>query len=265
MSLAADVDLPERDETDRLSPIRAVGRVCDIFDLLQDAPDGLTLTTIADRTGLPKSTAHRYLTSLESRGYADRDEANTVRLGLAFRPKPSRQFERFLDRSAPILRDLRDRTDETINLGALDGGQYVHALVFETRQMMRLAARVGERGMLHSTAIGKVIAAQLPTDRVRAILQSEGMPRFTQDTITDCEVFLRELVRVRDLGYGLDDCENQEGGRCVATPIAYTNPLCGLSVSAPLQRLPIRRVPEFVRLLGEAAVKISDALRGLPD
>ena len=255
-----------QEDTEKLSPIRAVERVCDIFDLLQDAPEGLTLTTIADRTDLPKSTAHRYLIALESRGYAHRDEdTNTIRLGLAFRPKPSRQFERFVSLSKPILEVLRDRTDETTNLGCLDGGRYIHAVVFESSQMMRLAARVGERGMLHSTAIGKVIAANLPEDRVRAILRSEGMPRFTEHTITDPDMFLVELEAVRVDGYALDDCENQDGGRCVAVTCPAVSPPCGLSISAPLQRFPKSRVPEFVALLQDAAQNLTRTYRQLSD
>src|SRR5215470_9645706 len=85
------------DLTDKLPPIRAVERVCDIFDLLQEAPDGLSLTAIANGTGLPKTSAYRYLLALEAYRYVERDEAtNTIRLGLAFRPKPSHQLEQFV-------------------------------------------------------------------------------------------------------------------------------------------------------------------------
>jgi len=251
---------------DRLSPIRAVERVCDIFDLLQEAQAGLSLTEIADKTGLPKSTAYRYLIALESRRYIERDEeTNIVRLGLAFRPKPSRRMYQFLKLAEGILESVRDRTNETINLGMMDGGQYVHLLVVESPQIMRLAARAGERGMVHSTAIGKVIAAQLSDDRVRAMLESEGMPRLTDRTLTSVDEFLDSLSAVRKQGYGLDDCENQEDGRCLAVPVKGLDVPTALSLSAPARRFPMSKVPEFASLLRAAAGRLSTRYRGLPD
>lgn len=242
---------------DTLSSLRAVERVCDILDLLQDASDGLSLTDIADRTALPKSTAYRYLVALEGRNYVDRDENNVMRLGFAFRPRSSRQLEQFLAISRPVLVGLRNATNETINLGLLDGGQLSHVVVVESEQIMRLAARVGERGMIHSTAMGKVIAARLDPDTVRAILESEGMPAMTDRTITDVEAYLAELERVRRVGFGLDDCENQEDGRCVAVAIEGIPVPCALSISAPTRRFPKNRIPEFVGLLRAAAAELA--------
>jgi IclR family acetate operon transcriptional repressor len=242
------------DLSDKLPPIRAVERVCDIFDLLQEAPGGLSLTAIATRTGLPKTSAYRYLLALEAHRYVERDErTNTIRLGLAFRPKPSHHLDQFVARSIPVLEELRDVTNETLNLGVIDGGRWVHAAVCESNQMMRLAARVGERAMLHSTGIGKVIAAQLSDVEVRSILESEGMPAITSRTITSIEGFLAELARVRRQGYAVDDRENQAEGRCIAVPVRGAPVPCGVSLSAPMQRLSKRRIPELRDLLQKAA------------
>ena len=239
--------------------IRAVTRVCEILDLLQDAPDGLLATEIAELAHLPKSTAYRYLVSLERRAYIARDEpTNIVRLGSVFRPKATRDLDRFISQARPILAALRDETGETTNLGVLDGGQYVHSAVAESRQIIRLAAREGERCALHSTAIGKVIAAELPDDTVREILRAEGMPRFTDRTILTVDAFLRELPRVRAKGYALDDCENQEAGRCIAVSVPGAPALSGLSISSPASRFPKSRVPTFVAALKNAAATIGE-------
>ena len=183
---------------DNVGAIRAVKRVCEILDLLQDARDGLLATEIAERANLPKSTAYRYLVSLERRDYVERDsKSNIVRLGSVFRPKATRDLDRFIAHARPIVAALRDETGETANLGVADGGQYIHTVVVESRHMIRLAAREGERCPLHSTAIGKVIAAELSDAAVREILQAEGMPRVTDRTIVTPDAFLRELRRVR--------------------------------------------------------------------
>ena len=261
-SLDGSTEVPGH-AANKVSPIRAVERVCDIFDLLQENPNGLSLTAIAVKTGLPKTSAYRYIVALEAHRYAERDEnTNTIRLGLAFRRKPSHHLEQFVAHSMPVLEELRDATDETVNLGVIDGGQWIHVAVLESNQMMRLAARVGERAMLHSTGIGKGIASQLPDETVRTILKSEGMPAFTQNTITTVEAFLSELKRVRRQGYAIDDGENQDEGRCVAVPIRGASMPCGLSVSAPMQRLPKRRVLEIRDRLMDAARALSSDLPG---
>jgi IclR family acetate operon transcriptional repressor len=246
------------------APIRAVERVCDIFDLLQNAPEGLSLTTIVEKTGLPKSTTHRYLASLEARHYVERHpDTGILRLGLAFRPTPNRRVDQLVSASRPALTRLRDLSDETANLGLLDGGQYVHAVVIESSHQIRLAARVGERGMIHSTAIGKVVASQLAEDRVIAILRAEGMPRLTDRTITDPGEYLHELKKVRRLGHALDDGEHQEGGRCIAVPIPGLS-TGAISLSAPLARFPKTRTPEFAAMLREAANDLAATFRSLP-
>ncbi len=160
-----------------------------------------------------------------------------------------------------MLVELRDVTNETVNLGVIDGGRWVHSAVCESNQMMRLAARVGERGMLHSTGIGKVIAAQFSDEEVTAILESEGMPAITDRTITHVDDYLAELARVRRQGYAIDDRENQIEGRCVAVPIRGAPVPCGLSISAPMQRISKRRLSELRGVLQEAAQVLVEPVR----
>lgn len=235
-------------------PIRAVERVCDILDLLHQESDGVALAAVAKRAGLPKSSAYRYLLALESRSYIERDATTGLfRLGLAFRPQRSRELDLFIERAQADLERLRDRLDETVNIGVLDGGEIVHVAVVESAQMMRLAARVGERAPIHTTALGKVIAADLPVDRVLAILNAGGMEPVTERTITSPDAYLEALSKVRTEGYAVDDLEAQPDGRCVAIALPGLQLPAGLSVSAPANRLPRSLVPTVVEELRSAA------------
>ena len=229
-------------------PIRAVERVCDILDLLQRSRDGVSLPETAAVTSLPKSSAFRYLSALEARGYVERDEQSALyRVGLAFQPHNTRQLETFLAQANGPLQRLRDDTGETTNLGTLHGSTVVHNLVFESSQMMRLAARAGDRAPIHSTALGKAMAAELPKDRVLAILNAVEMTPFTDATITTPQAYLSALEMVRQQGYAIDDCENQADGRCVAVALQGMPFPCGISVSAPARRLTIDMVPAVVK------------------
>lgn len=244
-------------------PLRAVDRVCDILDILANATDGASLSEVAESAGLPKSSTFRYLTALEARRYVERDpESGSYRLGVAFRPQNTRAIDQLTDLARPALEKLRDQLRETTNLGVLDGAFVVHTVVAESPHMMRLAARVGERGHVHATALGKVMCATLPEDRVHSILAAAGMPRFTDATIVDPDEYLRELEKVRSDGYALDDAENQPSGRCVAVAIDGLGFPAGVSVSAPADRLPLENVDKVVRQLRKLARSLSRQLRG---
>ena len=243
-------------------PIRAVERVCDILDLLQRSREGVSLPDIVAVTSLPKSSAFRYLSALEGRRYVERDEQTALyRVGLAFQPRNTRQFEAFLGQASGLLRRLRDDTGETTNLGTLDGPMVVHSLVFESSQMMRLAARVGDRAPIHSTAMGKAMAAELPDERVLAILNAVEMTPFTVTTVTTPEAYMSELEVVREQGYAVDELENQADGRCVAVaPQGLPFP-CAISVSAPARRLTRDKVPGVVKQLRRVGLQlVSDFL-----
>lgn len=239
-------------------PIRAVDRVCSILDVLANSDSGVSLPDVAKAADLPKSSAFRYLSALEARHYVERDASGTTyRLGVAFRQQHPRSDERLRELATPLLEKLRDQLEETVNLGILDGAQVVHAVVAESPHMMRLAARVGERGFVHSTALGKAIAATLPESRVRSILDIAGMPALTESTVTDPDEFLRELEKTREQGYGIDEAENQTAGRCVGVAIEGIPFLAGVSVSAPASRLPLEQVPDVVAHLQRVARKLS--------
>jgi IclR family acetate operon transcriptional repressor len=238
-------------------PIRAVERVCDILDMLQRSRDGASLSDVAEVTSLPKSSAYRYLSALEAHRYVERDPATSLyRLGLAFRPQQTRQIDVLVNLAKPHLEKLRDRLGETTNLGVLDGANIVHAHVVESNEMLRLAARVGELGSVHATALGKAITAELPEDRVRAILTADRMVRFTDKTIVSVDDYLTGLKHVRKVGYGLDDCENQPDGRCVAVVLESLPIPCGISVSAPASRLPLDKVETTARALRRTAMQL---------
>lgn len=243
-------------------PLRAVDRVCDILDILADRPDGASLTEVADGAKLPKSSTFRYLTALAARRYVARDAATgAFRLGLAFRPQNTRAVERLTTLAEPALAKLRDQLGETTNLGVLDGAFIAHAVVAESPHMMRLAARVGDRGYVHATALGKAISATLPPETVRSMLAAAGMPRFTDATIVDPDAYLIELERVRKVGYGLDDAENQPAGRCIAVAIPDIAFSAGLSMSAPADRFPASTTDDVAAQLRKAARSLSRQMR----
>lgn len=237
--------------------IRAVERVCDILDLLQDAPERISLPAVASATGLPKSSAFRYLTTLEARRYVDREpDTGEYRLGLALLPLQGRHHDLMARRARPHLEHLSAQFDETVNLGLLDGTRVLYVDIVESPRAVRLAARTGDRELVHSTALGKAIAAWLPGERLQSILDAEGMPTRTERTVGDPGTLAVQLAEVRRRGYAMDDRENEVDGRCIAVPLGQRVP-SALSLSAPASRLPLHRVEEVAAALADAAAKLA--------
>ena len=237
--------------------IRAVDRVCDLLDLLQESREGVTLKDASHTTGLPKSSVFRYLVSLEHRRYIEHDpDTGFYRLGSAFMPVQARQIDLLVERAHPQLERIRDEIGETVALAILDSDEIIYLDVVESQSDLRLAPAPGGRAAVHATASGKVIAAQLDDDRVREVLTSAGMQARTPRTLASVESFFEELAEVRDLGYAVDDGESTVQGRCVAVAVPDTHLPAAVSICAPSSRMPLEAVKDLSALLSEIAKEI---------
>lgn len=239
--------------------IRAVERVCQILDLLQQSDDVISLVDVAEATALPKSSAFRYLATLEARRYVERDQASgDFRIGLALLPLQAKQLDLLVQRTTPHLQQLSNAFEETANLGLLDGNRVVYLKIIESPKAVRLAAKTGDRERVHATALGKAICAGLPEDKVQAMLAAEGMPKTTDRTITKPGKYMTELKRVRERGYALDDREYEPDGRCVAVPLTGLRLPAAISLSAPSARLPLSDVDQVVTALTEVSERLAE-------
>lgn len=234
--------MPARGADRTVYSIRAVERVCDLLDALRGQTLGLA--DLSDASGMPRSTTLRYLSSLEVRGYVSRDQEGLLyALGPTMLRPSTSVIGQIADATLQPLMELRDHFEETVNLGVLDADEVVHAQVAEATRAVRLSASRGQRAHIHSTAMGKVLASRLGEEQVRRVLQRKGMPSFAARTITDPDRYLMALVDVARQGYGVDDCENQPDGRCVAVPVDGLPFGVAVSVSAPASRLSLEQVP----------------------
>ncbi|MFC6866275.1 IclR family transcriptional regulator [Haloechinothrix salitolerans] len=242
--------------------------MCAILNLLQESSldGGVPLPAVAVATGLPKSSAFRYLWTLENHRYVERHpDTGLFQLGLGFVGMQSQHVEVLRERARPILEQLRDEHDESANLGILDGDSVIYLDIVESKRTVRLAASRGDRDPLHSTALGKAIAAQLSDNRVRELLEHAGMTSRTANTITTVESYLDELTKVRRVGYAVDNGENELDGRCVAVPILGTRLPAAISLSAPAARFPVQDVESAAKALQDAAKELGSASEGNGD
>jgi IclR family acetate operon transcriptional repressor len=238
-----------------------------ILDALSRSDHGLTLTELAQRVGLPASTTHRLLSTLERMEYVFQAgelglwyvglQAFTVGAGfLAVRD--------WVAQSHPYMRRLMEQSGETANLAILDGTEAVFIDQVQCRETMRTIVRLGSRVPLHASGVGKAIFASLPDEQIDAILKVKGLPRITDNTITAPETMWASLRVIRQRGWSFDDEEHLVGTRCVASPIydEHLDPLGAISLAGPVSRLPDARIKQLGPIVAHIAEDITRRLGG---
>lgn len=248
MSKPRNRSLPSRDAPS-IAGTRAIRRTCLVLREVGAAVNtGVSLPQLVAATGLPKSSVHRYLEVLVQEEFLERDSnSGTYRLGARIVSLASNETPLIVLRARPYLERLRDRFDETVNLGMLSGDNIVYLDIVESQRTVRLAARIGDRDMVHSTALGKAIAATLTEAEVRSLLERTGLSRQTANTITRAADFVKHLDLVRRHGFALDDQENDIEGRCVAIAIPAPRVQYAISVSGIPSRFPMSKTAEVAR------------------
>ena len=228
------------------------------------AAEGLTLTELALRLGMHRTTLFRFLVTLRERGYVERDaDTDRYRLGVSVLTLATSLLNNLdLRRIArPILLELRDSTRELVHLAVMQQDWVVTVERIEGTRSLSLQTDVGDRRPAYCTASGKAMLARLPPAEVERILAA-GMPRLTPRTITTPAAMAPELATTRERGYAIDDEERTEGIRCVAAPVfGHDGTAQGaISLAAPTLRFDWDRVATVGAEVARAAAEISHRL-----
>jgi len=159
--------------------------------------DGAGITELADHLGLAKSNVHNYLNTLHQEGYVRKD-GTTYHVGLQLLELGAyaRQKRPVYDVAKPELRGLAQETGERVNLLVEEHGMGIYLHNEAGSQAVKVDAYAGSRVHLHNTALGKAILAHLSEERVSEILDWHGMPRTTNNTITDRGELFEELADI---------------------------------------------------------------------
>lgn len=200
------------------------------------------LKQLATETHLHPSTAHRILSVLVANRLVDRIEPGTYRLGIRLLELGNLVKSRLSVRqeALPHMQDLHQELGETINLSVRHNDEVVYIeRTSGNSAMMRVVHIIGARAPLHITAVGKIFLAEDSPEKCGEYARRTGLPRYTDNTLTDIDALSKELEKVRRHGYAFDSEEAEKGVSCIGAGI-YNDEgklVAGLSVSAPSDRL----------------------------
>ena len=226
-----------------------------------------SLSAIAMRAGMPPSTAHRLLMTLQHHRYADQDESTqdwmigieAFRIGSGFLDRIN-----IVEAARPTLQDLVSETGETANLAIADDGDVIFVSQVEASNPIRAFFRLGARSQMHASAVGKALLAQFSQKEVEALLQKKGLQEFTANTITKPDRLFAELERIGIQGWSLDDEERYAGMRCVAAPVfgAQGKAIAAISISGPSARFTDRQLADFSATVRRSAANLTRSVGG---
>lgn len=261
----------EDEPADRLSRVQSLVRAFGLLDALAASETGLTLTEVAREVGLPRSTAHRLLTTMESLHYLCFDqETNRWQIGRqAFTTGAAFASARdFGKLGHSIMKSIAFQQQETVNMSNAEEANLVYLSQVSAPRAGRTLARPGAKVPLHATAAGKSIMAFWRELETTAYLKRAPLVGRTEATLTKPAALLQHLATVREQGFAIDNQELLAGMRCVAAPVfdEWAQPCAALSISAPVARIGNDRVIVLGARLREAARRVTFETGGkLPD
>lgn len=193
-----------------------------------------TVTSIAKHLDIPKSTAFNHIHTLENQEYLVDTEDEGYRLGLRFLDHgvTARDNLTIYEASSPTVEQLADETDLAVWLGVEEYGRVVCVRKGMGERAVPTRGRIGRRLRMHSGSLGKAILAHLPAARIDEIIEDQGLPQLTENTITDSDALQDELNTIRQQGVAFNDGESMAGLRAVASPIFKDSTIQGAICAA---------------------------------
>jgi DNA-binding IclR family transcriptional regulator len=222
--------------------VDAAAKALELLSVFSFREPRLSLAELATRTGIPRATAFRLLSTLEQSGFLDKVHGafqpgikcfvlgNIVAGGLDLR-----------ETARPHLVALREATRETTQIAILDHWQVVYLeRMLSSLSVGYMRSRAGAILPAYCTGLGKTLLAFRPEAEVRAWAPTQKFAALTPRTITSAKRLLKDLAGIRERGYGLDEEEREKGVTCVAAPIFnHTGDVvAAISVAGPTERMP---------------------------
>jgi DNA-binding IclR family transcriptional regulator len=242
--------------------LQSVSIALAVLEALAAAPE-LSLSELARRVGVAKSTAHRTCAVLTTAGLLTRTDAGKYRLGLRLIEYGHLATARSPvgGHALPLLIDLRTALAETIQIGVPAGADVVYVERVEGPRALRYSSDNSRRGPVHRSSAGKVLAAFVPgvmEARLRA-----GLPPSTGYTIAVPDLFRAEIEKVRQRGYARSVDETEIGMSSIAVPVRNAPNgavVAAISMVGPTLRVAGDTEASNVATLQAAARKLSEAL-----
>jgi IclR family transcriptional regulator, pca regulon regulatory protein len=245
--------------------IQGLARGLSVIECFDEDHARLSITDVAERTGLERATARRCLLTLAHLGYATYDgkffqlTPRVLNLGhsyLATTPLP-----RLIQ---PFLEELSKATSESTSAAVLDGTEILYVARAATRRVMSINLAPGARLPAYCTSMGRTLLAALPAEEARAILERSDRIAYTDRTRADMGAITTELGVVAAQGFAVIDQELELGLCSIAVPLvdSHGKVIAAINIGAQSARAPVSRmIAQFLPLMRKLQAEVRPLLR----
>jgi len=241
-------------------PVSVLERAVALLASFETTDDELSLSELARRSGIPKTTVHRLTSQLSALGLLEQTEHGAHRLGLRLFEMGQVAVDRsgLVSIAGPVLADLYLATGATVHLAVLDGVEVLYLLKLAPSGAPMVPSRIGGRMPAYCTGVGKALLAFAPQAQIARCLQT-GMRRRTSRTIVTPNILLAQLRDVRNGAFAFEYEESASGIVCVATPVLDRSgsPVAAISIA---ERLSARGTRHLETALQAAASRIGQRM-----
>jgi len=255
---------PERARRDDGEYVRALERGLEVLKAFNGRTPAMSMTQVAERAGLTRAVARRYLFTLEALGYVVHQDGQfrlTPRvLDFGFTYLAASGLS---DVARPFMERIVATLRESCSVGVLDGGDVVYVARVTADRIMTTNLVVGSRLPAHATSMGKVLLAFLSPERLAAYFAATTLRPLTDRTIADQETLRTVLDGVRRRGWATNDEESEKGVRTVSVPLRDRSGdvVAAINLSGHASRVSMRELKrDHLPVLLDAAREISRAL-----
>lgn len=247
-------------ETDSRYILSSVDSALSILNLFLDEEE-LSANEIAKRIGVSRSTAFRFMVTLENRGFVTKTANGKYRLGLNMFSLGMIAYNRMelVSLVHPYLTEMAESSGETCHASILDDG--VHVMFIDRvlgSSFLKMDTAIGFRLYAHCTATGKAILAFQPEQTISQYMRRADFEPVTQQSIRSAQNLQRILDNIRRDGFACDNEEAEPGLTCYAMPLLDSrgHAYAAISISGPTTRMEANKA-RHVQRLSEAVAKIS--------
>lgn len=203
------------------SSITSLRKAFSLLNAVAGAARPLTIAEASAAAKISRPTGYRIVEALMAEGHLSQDSFGRLHVGFASLPLAAKVLDtnRLRMEALPLLQDLSKSTGRRANLGVLYRGQILHIAGAEKPSLPIRYARFGKIVPLHCSAMGKALMAYLPEDRVKELIEAQGMKAFTPNTTTSLKKFLKEMEEIRKNGFAVSNEEHVPGLFAVAAMV----------------------------------------------
>jgi IclR family pca regulon transcriptional regulator len=246
--------------------VNSLARGLEVIRVFTRRTPKMTLSEVAQATGMTRATVRRFLLTLVREGYVETDgkyfKLLPKILELGYSAMSSMDI---WDVAQPIMNDLSEKLQESCFAAILDGDSVIYVARAHSNRFVNVGITIGSRVPAYCVSTGRVLLAALPDEKLHDYMEEVRFTRFTPNTNTSKVKLRGQIDEVKLQGWSIVDQELEVGLRSISVPVKdrHGEVLAALNVCCPAARVN----PEDMRTrvlfeLMEASNRITRAMQG---